>query len=86
MPERYIDMKRLPLQAIDPTTALFEVPPLLKAYLRFGGFIGEGAVIDEQFRTTDVCIIVKTDLVTEKYAKHYALGREAPEPASGLDE
>jgi putative hemolysin len=86
MPERYIDMKRLPLHAIDPTTALFEVPPLLKAYLRFGGFIGEGAVIDEQFRTTDVCIIVKTDMVTEKYAKHYQLGRDSTEPASGLDE
>lgn len=33
--------------------------------------MGDGAVIDEQFNTTDVAIIVKTDLVTEKYARRY---------------
>ena len=33
--------------------------------------IGDGAVIDTQFNTTDVCILVKTDLVTEKYSRHY---------------
>lgn len=86
VPERYIEMKRLPSYKIDPTTALFEVPPLLKAYLRFGGFIGDGAVIDEQFGTTDVCIIVKTDMITDKYAKHYQLGREVPASTSDIDE
>ena len=86
VPGRYIDMQRLPPHKIDPATALFEVPPLLKAYLRFGGFIGDGAVIDEQFRTTDVCIIVKTDMITDKYAKHYQLGREAPANTSDIEE
>ena len=33
--------------------------------------IGDGAVIDHQFNTTDVCIVVKTDQVTEKYYRHY---------------
>ena len=80
-----LDMRRGPPHAVDPTSALFDVPPLLKAYLRFGGFIGDGAVIDEQFRTTDVCIIVKTDLITDKYAKHYQLGREAQAPTSDVD-
>jgi len=28
-------------------------------------------VIDHQFNTTDVCVIVKTDLVTDKYFRHY---------------
>ena len=32
---------------------------------------GDGAVVDEQFNTTDVSIVVKTDLVTAKYVKHY---------------
>ena len=36
-----------------------------------GTRIGDGAVIDHQFNTTDVCIVVKTDLVTEKYVRHY---------------
>ena len=53
-----------------------------------GGFIGDGAVIDPQFRTIDVCIIVKTDLITDKYAKHYqTVPRETPcAPITGLDE
>jgi putative hemolysin len=86
VPERYVDMRQIASHEIDPTTALFEVPPLLKAYLRFGGFIGDGAVIDEQFRTTDVCIIVKTDMVTDKYARHFQLGREQPVITSDIDE
>jgi putative hemolysin len=48
-----------------------EMPPLIKGYLRLGGFVGDGAVIDEQFNTIDVFITVKTDLVTDKYYKHY---------------
>ena len=51
--------------------ALAELPPLIKGYLRLGGFVGDGAVIDHQFNTTDVCVMVKTDLVTEKYYRHY---------------
>ena len=54
-----------------PAQALAALPPLIKGYLRLGGFVGDGAVIDEQFNTTDVCIVVKTDLVTEKYSRHY---------------
>ena len=51
--------------------ALAALPPLIKGYLRLGGFVGDGAVIDHQFNTTDVCIVVKTDLVTDKYSRHY---------------
>jgi putative hemolysin len=68
---RYVDMRRLPSDAIDPAQAQSALPPLIKGYLRLGGFVGDGAVIDEQFNTTDVCIVVKTDLVTEKYTRHY---------------
>ena len=44
---------------------------MVKGYLRLGGFVGDGAVIDHQFNTTDVCVMVKTELVTDKYVKHY---------------
>jgi hypothetical protein len=57
--------------ALDPVGMLAALPPLIKGYLRLGGFVGDGAVIDEQFNTTDVCIVVKTDLVAEKYSRHY---------------
>jgi L-ornithine Nalpha-acyltransferase len=69
--ERYVDMRLLPEEEIDPRRALAELPPLIKGYLRLGGFVGDGAVVDHQFNTTDVSIVVKTALVTEKYMKHY---------------
>lgn len=71
LPSRYVDMRRLPTNAIDPPKALAELPPLIKGYLRLGGFVGDGAVIDRQFNTTDVSIVVKTDLITDKYSRHY---------------
>lgn len=71
LPDLYVDMNLMRPDEVDPKTALAVLPPLVKGYLRLGGFIGDGAVIDEQFNTTDVCILVKTDLVTEKYYQHY---------------
>jgi len=72
LPERYVDMNCMPLEAVDRKAGLLAVPPLVKGYLRLGGFVGDGAVIDPQFNTTDVCVVVKTDLVTGRYIKHYA--------------
>ncbi len=74
LPERFVNMNLLPKESIDPKRALASLPPLLKGYLRVGGFIGDGAVVDHQFNTTDVCIIVKTDLIADRYTRHYDLG------------
>lgn len=71
---RYIKMDMLERDAYDARKAMARVPPLIKGYLRLGGFVGDGAVIDAQFNTTDVFIIVKTELVTEKYIRHYERG------------
>lgn len=71
LPERFVEMRRRSPGEFDPHRTLSALPPLIKGYLRLGGFVGDGAVIDEQFNTTDVCIVVKTDLVTEKYSRHY---------------
>jgi putative hemolysin len=68
---RYVPMDRLDPDGIDVRAALAGLPPLVKGYLRLGGFVGDGAVLDPQFNTTDVCIVVKTDLVTDKYYRHY---------------
>jgi putative hemolysin len=68
---RYVDMDLMPADAIDRRAALAALPPLIKGYLRLGGFVGDGAVIDHQFNTVDVSIVVKTDLVTGKYFRHY---------------
>jgi len=71
LPHRYIEMRRMDQDALDPRRALAKLPPLVKGYLRLGGFVGDGAVIDPQFNTTDVAVVVKTDLVTDKYLRHY---------------
>ncbi|MEQ8442203.1 MAG: GNAT family N-acyltransferase [Alphaproteobacteria bacterium] len=72
LPERFVDMNRIPADQVDRRRGLAAVPPLIKGYLRLGGYVGDGAVIDPQFDTTDVCIVVETELVTDRYYKHYA--------------
>jgi putative hemolysin len=71
LPHLHVGMDLLPRDSLNPRRALAELPPLIKGYLRLGGFVGDGAVIDHQFNTTDVCVMVKTDLVTAKYRAHY---------------
>ncbi|GIK97548.1 MAG: ornithine-acyl ACP N-acyltransferase [Alphaproteobacteria bacterium] len=71
VPERYVDMNMLSPEAVDQKAARAMLPPLIKGYLRLGGFVGDGAVVDAQFNTTDVCVIVKTDWVTARYYRHY---------------
>ena len=73
---RYVKMDMLERDSYDARKAMARVPPLIKGYLRLGGFVGDGAVIDAQFNTTDVFIIVKTELVTEKYIRHYERGND----------
>lgn len=74
----YVDMNLADKDSLNPRRSLASLPPLIKGYLRLGGFVGDGAVIDHQFNTTDVCVMVKTELVTAKYAKHYDRTRDIP--------
>ena len=83
LPDRYVAMDRLKPEEIDAEAVVAQLgnratiaalPPLLKGYLRLGALIGDGAVIDQQFNTTDVCIIVVSDRMTDKYFNHYARG------------
>lgn len=83
LPHRYIEMRRIDRDELNPKRALSRLPPLIKGYLRIGGFVGDGAVIDLQFNTTDVAVVVQTALVTQKYLRHFELlTRDEPEPAS----
>ena len=69
--ERYVEMNRMPKEAVDAKRAFASLPALIKGYLRLSGYIGSGAVIDPEYNTTDVSIVVKTDRVTDKYAARY---------------
>lgn len=71
LPERYVDMNLMPKEAVNVKEAFSLLPALIKGYLRLNGYIGLGAVIDPEYNTTDVGIVVKTNLVTDKYAQRY---------------
>ncbi len=79
LPERFTDMNRVSPEAIDPRAALQALPPLVKGYLRLGAKIGDGAVIDHQFGTTDVFIVMPRAQISERYITFYGAdaGRRA---------
>ncbi len=66
LPARYVDMNLMPKEAIDAQEAQRELPPLVKGYIRFGSYIGDGAVIDHQFNTTDVFIYFPTSRLDKR--------------------
>jgi putative hemolysin len=72
LPGRYIDMNRMSKESIDTRQALRELPPLIRGYLRLGAVIGDGAVADYQFGTTDVLIVLPVSGITSRYMRHYA--------------
>ncbi len=74
LPQYYTDINLMAKEAIDPRAALALLPPLIKGYLRLGGFIGDGAVVDYAFNTTDVSIVVKMQGMADKYTNRYAPG------------
>lgn len=76
LPERYVEMNRLSKEAIDMKAALRALPPLIKGYLRLGAYIGDGAVIDYQFGTTDVLIVLPISAISERYIGHFGAGAE----------
>ena len=58
-------------QDLDRRAAMVQVPALIKAYLRLGGFVGEGAFVDHNFNTTDVCLILDTARMNERQRRIY---------------
>lgn len=56
---------------LDKRECMVTLPPLIKGYLRLGGFVGDGAFKDKPYNTTDVCIVLKTDEIAGRYATRY---------------
>lgn len=75
--ERYVEMNRSSKEAIDPKDALRALPPLIKGYLRLGAYIGDGAVVDYEFGTTDVLIVLPVSAIKKRYVEHFDLSRRA---------
>ncbi len=65
------------MDLIDPTgldrrAAMVALPPLIKAYLRLGGVVGDGAFVDHAFNCTDVCMIMDTAALNARQARYYS--------------
>lgn len=71
LPKKYVDMGSKHETVSDEIVKINNLPPLIKGYLRVGGQVGDGAVIDSQFNTTDVCVVVKTASLPTRYRRHY---------------
>lgn len=73
LPERFVSMNLMPADQVNLRTALHALPPLIKGYLRLGAYIGDGAVIDHQFGTTDVFILLPVDRIAPKYQNRFSV-------------
>jgi putative hemolysin len=72
-PELYVDMNRLPKEVIDEREGIRSLPAMLKGYVRAGCCIGDGAVIDRQFGTTDVFIYFPMSGLDPRYKSRFGL-------------
>jgi len=61
----------IPADEINPRQALSAMPPLVKGYLRLGAMIGDGAVVDQAFNTTDVLIVLPIAVISGRYINHF---------------
>lgn len=68
---RHVSLDILPKDRIDSKLALRALPPLIKGYLRLGAMIGDGAVIDRQFNTTDVFVMLPVSAISRRYIDHF---------------
>ena len=67
-------MNLLEKSDIDRKQAMLTIPALIKAYLRLGGFVGDGAFVDYPFNTTDVCLILDVAKIAPRQRALYTAG------------
>jgi L-ornithine Nalpha-acyltransferase len=65
------DMNLVSADKLDRKSAMAATPALIKAYLRLGGFVGDGAFIDQAFNTTDVCLVMDTGQMSARHREFY---------------
>lgn len=70
-PEHAQAIDLVPIAQLDRKAAMAGTPALIKAYLRLGGFVGQGAWVDHAFNTTDVCLVMDTEKMSAKHREFY---------------
>ena len=73
--EHYVAMNILPAEQVEKIEAMRQIPALIKAYIRLGGFVGDGAYVDYDFNTVDVCLLMDTARMVQRYRSFYSRKR-----------
>ena len=81
--EHFAPMDILAADQVNRVEAMRQTPALIKAYLRLGGFVGEGAFIDHEFNTVDVCLLMDTTRMVDRYRSFYSRKRGTLEQILG---
>lgn len=71
LPPHRVEMNLIPADRLDRKAAMAATPALIKAYLRLGGFVGDGAFLDHAFNTTDVCLVMDTGQMSARHRDFY---------------
>jgi putative hemolysin len=71
LPGRYVGMDLMPAEAINAKSAFSRMPPLIKGYLRLGARIGDGCVVDRDFETVDVFVVLPVKEIQQRYISYY---------------
>lgn len=82
LPDRHVAMTTTPSEEFDRRSALAELPPLVKGYLRCGATFGDGAVVDHQFGTTDVFVVMPVADIDPRIFGRFGAGKAAAESAA----
>ncbi|MEM1275909.1 MAG: GNAT family N-acyltransferase [Pseudomonadota bacterium] len=80
--ENFTAMDILPEERVSRGEAMRQLPALIKAYIRLGGFVGEGAFIDHEFNTVDVCLLMDTTRMVDRYRNYYSRDRKTASTGS----
>lgn len=76
LPLRRSSMDLMPIEAVDMRAAMAAMPPLIKGYLRVGALFGEGCVVDHDFGSVDVLVILPVERIAGRYAAHFGADGE----------
>lgn len=68
-----VPLEQLARGSYDERRAMFQLPPLVKGYLRAGAQFGDGAWVDAAFNTIDVCVVLPVDRITGRYAARFSV-------------
>ncbi len=71
VPDRYCSMELMRIEAVSAKAAITAMPPLVKGYLRLGARIGDGCVVDHDFRTVDVFVVLPVSEIASRYVNYY---------------